>query len=505
MGQLVRWLRLRGVAVAILASLVFARPVAAQLPEAEDAFTHGEYHLARLLYDSVLAQDSLNPRALYRLAILDSWDGKLQRSLARFVILRRVEPGDLDIMVAQARVLSWAGRQRDAEALYDSVLAAAPGRVDALAGRARTIAWGGDLVRAERLWREALQAHPDEPEILAGLAQTLYWEGSPTLAEGYVARAVELAPDDQTARELYQRVRAEHRPVVAVSTDGANDIEHNSAISVTGSFAASLRDDLRGTLQGTWRRNEDVAGRADRSEGLDGWLVKQIRGGASLRAGAGLHRLDPDSGLSRTLAAAQLGAALRPAPFAVVHLGYGHYAFDETTELVRRGYVWDELEATLDLSPQPALDLSAAANIGWLSDGNRRLIGTAAAMVGIWRGLHVGAYARALGYREEHPGQGYFAPGRYLVGEGRAAYDWRHQSWSARATAGLGVQQVGSAGATQAEYHGDLTLAKSWRAVDELALVALFTNSAAAAGRTGTQAREQYRYWSFGVRYRVGL
>jgi tetratricopeptide (TPR) repeat protein len=495
----------RRLAVAVLTSIALARPLAAQLPEAEDAFTHGEYRLARLLYDSVLAQDSLNPRALYRLAILDSWDGNLQKSLARFVVLRRVEPRDLDIMVAQARVLSWAGREQDAEALYDSVLAVVPNRVDALAGRARTIAWGGDLVRAERLWREALQAHPEEPEILVGLAQTLYWKGSPTLAEAYVARAVELTPDDQTARELYQLVRAEHRPVISVSTDGANDIEHNSTVVVTGSFAASLRDDLRGTLQGTWRRNGDVAGRTDRSEGLDGWLVRQLQGGASLRAGAGLRRLDPDSGPTRTLAAAQLGAAVHPAPFAVVHLGYSHYAFDETTELIRRGYAWDELEANLELSPQPALDVSAAMSVGWLSDGNRRLLATAAAMVGVWRGLHVGAYGRVLGYREEHPGRGYFAPGRYLVGEGRADYDWRRRSWNARVTAGLGAQQVGSAGAVQVEYHGDLTVAKSWRAVDEIAVVALFTNSAAAAGRTGTQARVQYRYWSIGVRYRVGL
>ena len=109
-------------------------------------------------------------------------------------LARRVEPRDLDIMVAHARVLSWDGQERYAEALYDSVLATAPDRVDALAGRARTIAWSGDLIRAERLWRIALHEHPDNAELLVGLAQTLYWEGSPTLAEGYVARAVTLAP-----------------------------------------------------------------------------------------------------------------------------------------------------------------------------------------------------------------------------------------------------------------------------------------------------------------------
>lgn len=492
-----------GLATALLIGVGAAQPLAGQLPEAEDAFTNGEYHLARMLYDSVLAQDSLNPRALYRLAILDSWDGKLKSSLARFVVLRRVEPDDPDIMVAQARVLSWAGQLGYAEALYDSVLAVAPNRVDALAGQARMVAWSGDLIRAERLWRAALRRHPDEAEILVGLAQTLYWEGSPTLAERYVARAVELAPTNPTARDLFQRVRAEHRPQVEVSTTGANDADHNGSIIVTSIFSASLRDDLRAAIRGTWRRNRDVLSRYDGSEGVDGWLVKRLSDATSLRAGAGLRRLEPDTGVSRTLLAAQLGAALQPAPFAAVHLGYAHYAFDETTELVRRGYAWDEVETHLELSPRPALDLSAAASAGWLSDGNRRLQATIIGMFGVWRGLHLGISGRAMGYRLERPGRGYFAPGRFLVGEGRAVYGWRRRSWYVRAVAGMGVQQVGSTGPKQLQYHGDLTVAKSWRTIDELALVGLFTNSAAA--RTATQARGQYRYWSVALRYRIGL
>ena len=149
--------------------LALVAPAAAQLPEAEDAFARGDYRIARQLYDSVLALDSLNPRALYRLAVLDSWDGSA--GATRWRGSSRCggsSPTDLDIMVAHAKVLSWAGRTSWSEALYDSVLATAPDRVDALAGRARAVAWDGDLDRAERLWREALERHPDEAEILVG-------------------------------------------------------------------------------------------------------------------------------------------------------------------------------------------------------------------------------------------------------------------------------------------------------------------------------------------------
>jgi tetratricopeptide (TPR) repeat protein len=157
--------------------------------DAEEAFRRGDYRAARAAYDHLLAADSLNVRALYRLAILDGWDGALARSLERFRRLRAIEPRDPDIMIAHARVLSWAGRHGAAIALFDSVLAITPNRADALAGRARTIAWSGDLARAERLWRAALALYPDDPEVQVGIAQTLLWRGQPAMAESFAARA----------------------------------------------------------------------------------------------------------------------------------------------------------------------------------------------------------------------------------------------------------------------------------------------------------------------------
>jgi len=493
-----RW----GGAVAILVAIgtwTTPAPVAAQLPEAEDAFEHGDFRLARTLYDSVLKSDSLNPRALYRLAVLDSWDGHLKQSLSGFVRLRRVEQS-LDIAVAHARVLSWDGQTRWAEALYDSVLAVDSTRSDALAGRARTVAWGGDLDRAERLWRSALERYPDDPEILVGLAQTLYWEGEPGLAESYIARARSLAPSDQTARDLFSLVRAERRPAIGFSSDDANDIEHNRFVSVAGYASASLTSLLRGTVRASWRRN-DLGGLVGKSTGAEAWVVQSLRR-ASIRAGLGFRSLASDSG-TRRFATVQAGLGFRPTTFTTIAVGYSRYPFDETALLVRRAFVWDELDVSADLSPNPTLDLSFTANSAWLSDGNRRLIGSATAMVGVARGVRVGAYARLMGYREANPGRGYFAPDRFAVGEGRVAYSWRRQHWSLRLGGGLGAQKVGTGAATQAEWHGDATFSRSWRAVDELALVALYTNSATA--RSGAEVTPTYRYWSVGLRMRRGF
>lgn len=484
----------------VLAAL--AGRLAAQLPEAEDAFDRGDYRTARVLYDSVLARDSLSPRALYRLAILDSWDGRLKRSLARLATLRRVDPTDADVMVAQARVLSWAGRTKRAEALYDSVLARTPDRVDALAGRARVVAWGGDLDRAERLWRDALSRHPDDPEILTGLAQTLYWEGLPDLAAGYVARARVLAPDEKTTRDLFDRLRAERRPAVSLSSEAINDIEHEASLILNADVSASPRHDVRGSLLAAWRRDDDGT-RSATSVGLGGRLVKSVRGGAAFRAGVGVRSLGSDSGAARQFATFQAGVSLRPAKFATVGLGYGHYPFDETVTLIDSGFVWDEAEADVELSPRPSVDLAGVLNVAALSDGNRRTIVQATAMFGVAHGIKLGGSGRFLGYREANAGRGYFSPDRFLVGEGRAIYIWRRTGWALRLTAALGAQQVGSTGPTQAEWHGDLMVSRNWRALDELALVTTYTNSAAA--RTGAEMRAIYRYWSVELRYRRGL
>lgn len=493
----------RSVVAGTILALVFrAAPALGQLPEAEDAFGRGDYRTARMLYDSALRIDSLSPRALYRLAVLDSWDGHLKQSLARFLKLRQVDASP-DVLVAHAKVLSWDGQTRWSEALYDSVLAVEPGRSDAMAGRARAVAWSGDLDRAERLWRDALGRHPNDAEILVGLAQTLYWEGEPGLAENYVSRARALAPTDRTAQDLLSLVRAERRPTVGISTDGSDDIEHNRFVSVAGTFSMSLSDQLRGTLRASSRRN-DLGGLVGTSNGLDGWLVQSFRGGTSLRAGVGARSLKADSG-TRTFATLQAGVGLHPAKFSSISLTYARYPFDETALLVRRAYVWDELDLSADLAPSPGLDISVATNAAWLSDGNRRLSGLVAAMVSIANGVHVGGYTRVMGYREANPGRGYFAPDRFVLGEGRAVYGWRRQRWAVRLAGGLGAQQVGTGGPTQAEWHGDFTLSRSWRALDELELMALYTNSAAARTANPVASAPSYRYWSVGLRFRRGL
>jgi len=484
-------------------ALLLPRPAAAQLPEAEDAFTRGDFRTARVLYDSALALDSLNPRALFRLATLDSWEGKLRRSLARFAVLRRLEPNQPDEMIAHARVLSWGGQLKWAAALYDSVHAIDSTRTDAIAGQARMVAWQGDLNRAERMWRDALARYPDDPEILVGLGQTLEWQGEPDLAELYVARARQLVPSDREANDLLSQVRAERRPLLRITSDAANDIEHNSFVAFAGSVTALLRPSLQGALRTTWRANSDP-GATSHSSGADAWLVRSFLPRVTARAGAGVRVLTPDTGASKSFATVQLGVAVHPRNFLSIVLSYNRYPFDETQLLVDKGYVWNEADLDIDASPTANLDFSGGWNEAWLSDGNRRRIVNVAAMVGVVHGLRLGVYGRSLGYRETpFPSRGYFSPDQFLLGEARVVYLLRTPGWWMRTIVGLGAQQVGTGNPTQAEWHGDASVGHSWRSVDEVSLVATYTNSAQASTATATSVR--YRYWSAGLRYQIGF
>ena len=483
-------------------ALLLPRPAAAQLPEAEDAFSRGDFRHARVLYDSALALDSLNPRALFRLATLDSWEGKLKRSLARFALLRRIELNQPDEMIAHARVLSWSGQLRWAAALYDSVLAIDSTRTDAIAGQARMIAWQGDLNRAERMWRDALSRYPDDPEVLVGLGQTLEWQGEPDLAELYVARARQLAPSDREANDLLSQVRAERRPLLRITSDAANDIEHNRFLAFTGSVTALLKPSLQGALRTTWRVNDDPTA-TSHSSGADAWLVRSFLPRLTVRAGGGVRVLTPDVGASRSFATVLLGVGVHPKNFLSIGATYTRYPFDETRVLVDSGFVWDELGIDFDASPTANLDFSAGYDASWLSDGNRRTIFNGAAMVGVVHGLRVGLYGRTMGYHEPNAGRGYFSPDNFLLGEGRAVYLLRSPGWWMRTIAGLGAQRVASGLPTQVEWHADASVGHSWRSVDEISLVATYTNSAQA--NTATAVSEKYRYWSVGLRYQIGF
>jgi tetratricopeptide (TPR) repeat protein len=483
---------------AVLLACAVTQRGAAQVLVADSAFVQGDFAKARSLYETVLAADSLNERALWRLALLDSWDGLLDRSIARFEKARQIDPSSTDLMVAEARVLSWANRTASAVALYDSALDRDSGRVDALAGRAQSVAWMGDLDKAERLWRAALASYPEDASILVGLAQTLYWKGEPSLAATYLTRARAIAPDDPTARDLQRQVNPATRPEVGGSLSGSNDSDHESSIAQDVWFSGTVSHDIRGTVSVGWRHDTDLS-RSNSSYGIAGAIVTGLGSGAVLRAGLGARQLAPDSGGGRTPLTAVLGVSVQPLPYAAVGLAYTRSPFDETAALIDHGYTIDNLDLSIDVSPKAAISISGGAGATWISDGNRRFSGIFGILGGLGHGLSVGVLARIMGYRTTFvPSHGYFAPDRFSLLEARAVYNRRRGAWGFRADGGLGVQQVFSGASAQGEWHADASIFRTWGA-GEISLEGFLTNSAASS------TLGAYRYGALTLGVRQGL
>lgn len=493
---------MRPALASFLVIVLAAAPVtgaAGQVLRADSAFVAGDFARARTLYEQVLAADSLNERALWRLALLDSWDGHLDRSLQRFARARRLDPTNTDLMVAEARVLSWAGRTGDAVTVYDSVLVKDSSRVDALAGRAQSIAWAGDLDRAEGLWRSALAGHPDDATLLVGLAQTLYWKGEPGLARSYVDRARAVAPGDASARDLERILRAAVRPDFGTSFTGAGDSDQETFYSQDLWLSGSLFGDARGTITAGWRRSADAAHNAS-SYGVAGVAALPVSPTVGVRAGLGARYLNT-AHTDHTPLTGQFGMSWQAAPFAALGLGYAHSAFDETANLIDAGLKMDDVELSADLDPKPTISVSAGGGATWFSDGNRRFYGLLAALEGLGHGVSVGMYGRMLGYREQRPGL-YFAPNRFTVAEARAIYNLRRGGWGLRTDGGVGSQQInpmsGTTGPWLFEWHLAATFSHSWNA-GEITLQGLYTNSA------GSNTVGAFRYHSLTLAVHQGL
>jgi tetratricopeptide (TPR) repeat protein len=445
---------------AITVWFLAALPLQAQRGAADSAWVAGDFHRARINYERMLTEDSASVRANYRLGILASWDGRLDSALVLIRRARLVEPLDPDLRVAEARILSWAGRSDRAVALYDSVL----------------------------------MEHPRHLDGLTGLGQVYLWQGKYSVAKTYSARALGVEADNRSAIELDRAIARATRPQPELTLGWSNDSDDNTSWWQTLSGSYLLRDGLRafgslGALEASdpFRNAHRLSAEAGLTYGLGNLFATAALGG---------RRLSPDTAAGRTAGTARISAGYRLGR-AGVGIGYSHYPFDETALLIERTLDVDAFELSGDATIGPGLNLGAGASFSSLSDDNARNAGILALTQTIRRDFFVGAMARALGY--DFPGLGYFSPDWFAVYEVRAGYTRSSMPWSGRVSGGLGVQQVGSEGRTQSEWHLEGRLGRSWGSMNLVEIFAGISNSAESS-TTGA-----FEYRTAGILVRIGL
>jgi tetratricopeptide (TPR) repeat protein len=158
------------------------------LVRAASAYDAGDYPLAGTLFEAIVTQDpSPASIAVFRLATLRSWDGRLDESVALYRRYIALEPGDAEGRLALARTLAWQGQYASAIATYDSLIATNQGSRGAVIGRAQTLAWAGRLSEAIAIYKSWIRDHPTDRNASIDYARALAWNGQYDEAEAMYA------------------------------------------------------------------------------------------------------------------------------------------------------------------------------------------------------------------------------------------------------------------------------------------------------------------------------
>jgi tetratricopeptide (TPR) repeat protein len=519
----------RPLMMALVALCALASGAGAQVAAGDAAWNQGRYAEAREAYLRALAQDPASVRANYRLAVLASWDGKLDSALALLRRARASDPADPDLRAAEAQILGWSGRFEESLVRWDSLIALYPDRRNGLVGKARTLSWHDQLREADSVYSLVLDRDPTDPDGLNGRAQVAFWQGKLTsaiaeyertltyhpgnvdavvgLGQIYHAqgrdfaalaqadRALSTAPAHRDARLLREDAMRSSRPVVEVGLTWTDDSDHNTSWWESVGASTLLVDGLRGFASVHAFQATDPIREAGRGGAEAGITYGQ--GTWQLTVAAGAQALWPDSGLARTTPTARLGAIYRVVPAIGVGASYAHFPFAETAFLIGADLDVDAVDGTFDATLARGLTLGAGGGTAWFSDGNQRASAVLALSKDLPSHFFVGGLGRMLWF--EVPGTGYFSPDRFTTAEIRAGFARPGRTWESRLSGGLGGQQIGTSGAWQVAWHAEGRAAKRFATRHQIELFAGISNSALSS-TTGA-----YRWGTIGAVIRLGL
>src|SRR5256714_5410768 len=156
----------------------------ATLVRADSAYQAGAYPLATTLFEQIVSRDQDPPSiAIFRLATLRSWDGRVGEADALYRRYIAKEPRDAEGRIALARTLAWGGHYGEAIATYDTLIATNQRTRDAVVGRAQTLAWSGRLDEALSAYKAWIGGHPIDRDAAMDYARALAWNGQLAEAE----------------------------------------------------------------------------------------------------------------------------------------------------------------------------------------------------------------------------------------------------------------------------------------------------------------------------------
>ena len=520
----------RASAIVTVLLVLHCAALSAQVALADSAWAAGNFGLARTAYQAVLTDNPASARANHRLAILLSWDGKLDSALVLVHRARTAAPDEPAFEDTQAQILSWAGHLPQALALYDTVLTAHPDDHAALLGRAQTLGWSDKLPEADTAfaglierdpndfaarnaqaqvaasrgdydlaiarYEATLRIAPNNVEALTGLAQTRYWMGDHQAARRSADQALALDTSYQPARALRANIDHALASWLELAVGWNHDSDRNTEWWQSASLNVPLAERLRGVLTAGLAEVSAPSGDGTRPLGEAGlvWSGTSTTLGATL----GVRSLSPSGGSTHTVGTGRVFARERFSRSATLGVAVYWEPFDATLALLQHPVSLFGIDADGDFKLARRLSLGLGAGTAWTTDDNHRWSAIAVLMRQLGHDFALGGAGRIMG--DDHKAPNYFSPDLYWYVEGRGSWDHLFSgSWETRLTAGLGMQQIDGGSSLQSQWHAEGRLARRFGAINEVALSAGISNSAASS-TTGA-----YRYYTIQLAARIGL
>jgi len=240
-----------------LALLVAAAavPAWAQRPvtRADSAWAAEDRELARRLYEEELARDPDNSHATFRLATLAPEPRAALRLYQRYTVL---EPSDAWGWMAVGDQFARLGKTSEALAMYDRAARLAPGERDVTIGRARVLSRAGRREAAAAEYEGWIAAHPADREAWGQAGREWLRAGKPGRAARAFARAAELGLPG--AKERLEIARAQRAVAFEPGFGYVHDSDGNHIVRFSLLTDWAVGDGTRLGVAGLVSRIEDA-------------------------------------------------------------------------------------------------------------------------------------------------------------------------------------------------------------------------------------------------------
>ncbi len=148
------------------------------------------------------AQNAHGTNALADSAMTLQKSGKLSQALALYKRLSIIEPHNLDVRMAMARIMSWLGERDSAIDVYESVLRKDSTSYDAILGLGLTVSWNKNYERALQILTKLAGLYPRDTTASIAVARVALWANNNRLSLRYSNMVLSAYPNQTTALML---------------------------------------------------------------------------------------------------------------------------------------------------------------------------------------------------------------------------------------------------------------------------------------------------------------